>query len=148
MQVNGIAQAVLFSFLLIMVSIQDMEKREIAPDYCMAIAFCSLLNFQTENLLGIGIAIIIWITATWVSPEQLGGGDIKLIAATSLILGFTATAYGVIIGFILELTAFTLLKHKRKLTKQEAKGFPMPLVPFLSIGFLTTYFMNLGGFIL
>lgn len=145
MQVNGIAQAVLFSFLLILVSIQDMEKREIAPDYCMAIAFCALLNFQVINLLGIGIAITIWITATWICPEQLGGGDIKLIAAASLVLGFTATAYGIIIGFMLELTVFTLIKHNCQLTKQEAKDFPMPLVPFLSIGFLTTFFMNLGG---
>ena len=145
MQANGIAQAVLFSFLLILVSVEDVKKREIPPLFCVGVALCALLNFKAENLLGLGIPMVLLITAAWICPEQLGGGDIKLTAAVSLVLGFTATAYGVILGFSLELAVFVILKHRRKLTKQEAKEFPMPLAPFLTIGFLVTYFMNFGG---
>ena len=108
----------------------------------------SSMNFQAENLLGFGIPMILWITAAWICPGQLGGGDIKLTAAVSLVLGFTATAYGVILGFSLELAVFIILKHRRKFTKQEAKEIPMPLAPFLTIGFLATYFMNFGGLML
>ncbi|WP_312060974.1 A24 family peptidase [Anaerotignum sp.] len=145
MQVNSIVQAVLFSFLLVLVSVEDMKKREIPPLFCVGIALCALLNFKAENLLGLGIPMVLLITAAWIYPDQLGGGDIKLTAAVSFVLGFTATAYGVILGFSLELAVFIILKRRRKFTKQEAKEFPMPLAPFLTIGFLVTYFINFGG---
>lgn len=145
MQVNGIAQAVLFFFLMILVSVQDIKKREISPMYCTVIALSSVFDFKTENLLGLGIAFILWVCAAFICPNTLGGGDIKLTAAVSLVLGFVATAYGIIIAFTLELICFSVIKNQKKLSKQEAKNYSLPLAPFLSIGFLTTYFMHLGG---
>ncbi|WP_206458325.1 prepilin peptidase [Anaerovorax sp. IOR16] len=140
-----IIQAILFSILLIIISVIDVRNREIPPIYCVAIALCSVLDFKTENLLGLGIALILWVCAAFICPNMLGGGDIKLTAAVSLVLGFTATAYGIIIGFTLELICFSVIKHQKKLSEQEAKNYSMPLAPFLSIGFLTTCFINLGG---
>lgn len=145
MSLQYIIQAVLFSILLIIISVIDFRNREIPPIYCVAVALCVAFGFKTENLLGLGIALILWICAAFICPNMLGGGDIKLTAAVSLILGFTATAYGIIIAFTLELICFSVIKHQKKLSEQEAKNYSMPLAPFLSIGFLTTYFMNLGG---
>jgi len=140
-----IIQAILFSILLIIISVIDVRNREIPPIYCVTIALCSVLDFKVANLLGLGIALILWVCAAFICPNMLGGGDIKLTAAVSLVLGFTATAYGIIIGFTLELICFSVIKHQKKLSEQEAKNYSMPLAPFLSIGSLTTYFINLGG---
>ncbi|WMI82410.1 prepilin peptidase [Anaerotignum sp. MB30-C6] len=145
MSFQYIIQAILFSILLIIISVIDVRNREIPPIYCVAVALCSVLDFKVANLLGLGIALILWVCAAFICPNMLGGGDIKLTAAVSLVLGFTATAYGIIIGFTLELICFSVIKHQKKLSEQEAKNYSMPLAPFLSIGFLTTYFINLGG---
>lgn len=145
MSFQYIIQAILFSILLIIISVIDVRNREIPPIYCVTIALCSVLDFKVANLLGLGIALILWVCAAFICPNMLGGGDIKLTAAVSLVLGFTATAYGIIIGFTLELICFSVIKHQKKLSEQEAKNYSMPLAPFLSIGSLTTYFINLGG---
>lgn len=145
MSFEYIIQAVLFSILLTIISVIDIRNREIPPIYCVAVAVCSAFGFKAENLLGLGIALVLWICAAFICPNMLGGGDIKLTAAVSLVLGFTATAYGIIIAFTLELICFSVIKHQNKLSEQEAMNYSMPLAPFLSIGFLTTYFMHLGG---
>ncbi|MEG0754500.1 MAG: A24 family peptidase [Angelakisella sp.] len=141
-----IIQAILHSALLIYVAIKDVQTREISPYLCLGVACLSLFHFQAENLLGLGIAMIVYVCAVWICPEQLGGGDMKLIASVSVVLGFTATAYGLIIAFILELIKFQMIR--RKLQKQEAGQDGLPLAPFLTVGFLITYFMKLGGLIL
>lgn len=138
-----VIQAILFTALLIYAAVKDVQTREISPYLCIGIACLSLLDFHSENLLGLGIPVILWACATWICPEQLGGGDIKLTTAVSVLIGFTATAYGIIISLILELLIFQQIKTK--LTKQGARNYAMPLAPFLAVGFLTTYFMKLGG---
>lgn len=142
-----IIQSVLLTALLIYAAIRDSKTRAIPPPLCVGIALLSLLDFSLENLLGLGIPLILWLTAVYICPEKLGGGDIKLCAATSIVIGFSATAYGIIIGFTLELICFSVIKHQKKLSEQEAKNYSMPLAPFLCVGFLITYFMSLtGGF--
>ncbi|MDD2999952.1 MAG: prepilin peptidase, partial [Candidatus Riflebacteria bacterium] len=105
--------------------------------------FLSLLDFHLNNLLGLGIALILWLTAVYIAPDKLGGGDIKLCAAVSIVIGFTATTYGIIIGFgIVSLVWLAMLFCK---IKQEAENCSLPLAPFLGLGFLTTYFIEIGG---
>ena len=141
--ISVVVQAILFTVLLIYAAVKDVRTREISPYLCIGIACLSLLDFHSKNLLGLGIPVILWVCATWICPEQLGGGDIKLTTAVSVLIGFTATAYGIIIAFTLELLIFQQIK--RKLTKQGARNYAMPLAPFLAVGFLITYFMKLGG---
>ena len=143
---NVTLQAVLFTALLVYAAVKDVQAREISPYLCIGIACLSLLDFHLENLLGLGIPVILWACAVWICPDQLGGGDIKITAAVSILMGFTATAYGIIIAFTLELLRFQ--KIKRELTEQEARNFTMPLVPFLAVGFFITYFMKMGGLII
>lgn len=132
-------QATLLTTLLIYAAITDVKTREISPYLCIGVALLSLLDFQAENLLGLGIPLILWLTATYICPEKLGGGDIKLSASVSLVIGFTATAYGIIIAFSIMVLIYL---------KREERNLSLPLAPFLAVGFLTTYFMKIGGFIL
>lgn len=140
---NIIVQAVLLTALLTYAAIRDYKTREIPNALCLGISFLSLLDFQLGNLLGLGIALILWLTAVYIAPDKLGGGDIKLCAAVSIVIGFTATTYGIIIGFgIVSLVWLIMLFCKEK---QEVEKCALPLAPFWGLGFLITYFIEIGG---
>lgn len=143
MRMNIITQAILLTLLLCYGAMQDYKTREVSPKLSICIASLSLLHFEFQNLLGLGIPLILWLSAVYIAPEKLGGGDIKLCAAVSIVIGFTATTYGIIIAFsITSLVWFVMLFFK---TKQEVAKISLPLVPFLAVGFLTTYFIKIGG---
>ncbi|MEG1630945.1 MAG: prepilin peptidase [Hydrogenoanaerobacterium sp.] len=140
---NVIIQATLLTALLAYAAIRDYKTREIPNVLCVGISLLSFLDFHCEYLLGLGIALILWLTAVYIAPDKLGGGDIKLCAATSIVIGFTATTYGIIIGFsIVSVSYLAMLVFK---SKQEVASCSLPLAPFLGIGFLTTYFIEIGG---
>lgn len=140
---NIIIQGILLTALLTYAAIIDCRTREIPNALCFGISLLSLFDFYIGNLLGLGIALILWLTAAYIAPNKIGGGDIKLCAAVSIVIGFTATTYGIIIGFgIVSLVWLAMLLFK---TKQEVEKCSLPLAPFLGIGFLTTYFIEIGG---
>ena len=140
---NIIIQAILFTALLTYATIMDCKKREISDALCLGIFLLSFFDFYIGNLLGLGIALILWLTAVYIAPDKLGGGDIKLCAAVSIVIGFTATTYGIIIGFgIVSLVWLAMMFCK---TKQEVEKYSLPLAPFLGLGFLITYFIEIGG---
>jgi leader peptidase (prepilin peptidase)/N-methyltransferase len=73
----------------------------------------------------------------------MGGGDIKLMAAAGLVLGFQKGMAALIIGLTAMLLFYAVYTIIQKLCKRKCqKAFP--LVPFLSIGCIIAYFMN-GG---
>ena len=139
-------QAILFAILMIVISIKDIQKREIPPLFCVGVSLLAFLDFRFENLLGLGIPLVLWLSAVYICPEKLGGGDIKLCFATSLVLGFSATAYGIIIAFSMVVANYLIMRCFQ--SKKELASFALPFAPFLAVGFLITYFMKLGGAIL
>lgn len=96
----------------------------------------ALLNFNPNNLYGILVGVIVWIIAAFLCEGRFGGGDIKLIMEIGVVLGFYPTLYGLIFALLLQIMFFTLTSKN--------KNQSMPLGPFLAIGFLTTYFINLN----
>lgn len=147
MQVNSIVQGVLFICLMVGASFMDIRKRIIPPIIWSSVALISVLDFKLVHLLGILAALPLLVIAVWIAPNRLGGGDIKLVAATGLVLGLQATNYAVIVGFSLQVLVFVIVSLLRKMKQQEAKGLSLPLAPCLSLGFLVVYTMKLGGFI-
>jgi len=144
MVVSSILQALLFICLLIGASYFDLKKREIPPFACIGIVITALFDFQVINLFGI-LAALPFFIAAYMYPNKMGGGDIKLVAATGLVLGFQATNYGVIIGLSVLVIAYLFYKAFKIATKKQGVK-SLPLAPFLSLGFLVVYFMKLGGF--
>ena len=66
---------------------------------------------------------------------RMGGGDVKLVAACGLVLGFWDTMAGCIIG--LSLMLCSCMVSPGGLKRKEAR----PMAPFLSAGFLAAYFL-------
>lgn len=137
-----ILQGMFFSFLLMAASYTDIKRREIPDIICMLIALTSLLKFNFINLLGIVISIPFLISAVLVE-NSIGGGDIKLTASVGIVLGFWKGIYGLIIGLsMLVLFYFLLVLISKIMKRQVARNLPMPLAPFLGIGFMIIYIMT------
>lgn len=137
-----ILQGLLLSFLLMSASYTDIKRREIPDIICVLIALIGLLDFNLSNILGIVISIPFLISAVLVE-NSIGGGDIKLTAAVGIVLGFWKGIYGLIIGLsLLVLFYFLLVLISKIMKRQVARNLPMPLAPFLGIGFLIIYFMT------
>lgn len=131
-QVLALLQAVLFTALLLAAAWIDY-RRHIIPDRLnLGIALSALLCFYPGNLWGI-LAAAPFLAAAM--GGRMGGGDVKLVAACGLVLGFWNVLFGCIIGLSLMLCSCMVLSEG--LRKKEVRA----MAPFLSAGFLVAYFL-------
>lgn len=132
-------QAVSFTILLTAAAVCDIRRRIIPDLLCAGTALTSLFAFEPENLAGALIAAIPLVIARFFGGIE--GGDIKLMAATGLVLGFQQSLAAAILGF----TAFAVFSGIyiliRKARGGDTERKPYPLVPFLSLGCLAAYFL-------
>lgn len=149
MQANGIASAVLFSCLLLAASLWDIRKRIIPDSLCLGIAAVGLLTFTPEKLLGILPALLLLGAALLLrGGTGMGGGDIKLTAASGFAIGLPSVSAGIILGMTVALLYYLPLHIIRKFKKdkgQAVKNTTLPLIPFLSIGFIAATIIEIIG---
>lgn len=139
---NIILQGLLFASLLMAASYTDIKRREIPNIICVLIGLAGLLDFNFNNLFGIAIGIP-FVIAAIIKEDSIGGGDIKLVASAGIVLGFWKGIYGLIIGLsLLVLFYFLLVLISKIMKRQVARNLPMPLAPFLGIGFMIIYIMT------
>ena len=149
MEANGIAQAALFSSLLLAASVWDLRKRIIPDSICLLIALAGLIDFSPAKLLVVFAALPLLITALY-RPGGVGGGDIKLTAAAGIVMGFLGCTIGLTLGLIASLFFYCwaqAIRRLRKLEPQKAAQASLPMAPFLSLGFLAITILNIGGVI-
>ena len=83
------------------------------------------------------------------AKKTLGGGDVKLMSAASLLLGFWDSLYALLIAAALAAVVYFAAKYigQNRLYKAfKSKG--IPLAPFISAGTLAVYIytnLSLGG---
>ena len=135
-------QGGLFIALLLAASIFDIKKRIIPDAICLFIALTGLIGFEPVKLFGILAALPLLLAALlW---SGMGGGDIKLMAASGIVLGIRGGIAAMIIGLSAMLLFYAVYTTIQKLRNRERqKAFP--LAPFLSVGCIAAYFMNIGG---
>lgn len=138
-QLVPLMQGVFFAALLLAASILDVQKRIIPDSICLGIAMIGLFTFEPVKLAGILTAALLLVTA--LVFDGMGGGDIKLMAAAGLVLGFNKSMTATVIG----LTAL-LVFHAGNTIIQKLRGRAAPkaypLAPFLSLGCLAAYFLT------
>lgn len=143
MQANGIASAVLFSCLLLAASLWDVRKRVIPDTICAAIALAGLLTFTPGKLAGILLGLPLLIAAL-VKEGGMGGGDVKLAAASGLVLGLPAGCAGLVLGLSAVLVWHFAARGLRRLRGRPVPpvdAAALPLAPFLSAGFIAATFL-------
>lgn len=145
--VLGSVQAGVFLLLLFLVSVWDLRYREIPDRLQLAIAALAFLCFSPGNLLGaLGAVPYLAVALFFHGMDGMGGGDIKLAAATGLVLGLPASLLSSVIGlgaFTIYSTAYTAAARL-----QGKKGrIAFPVGPFLSLGAAAAYFIKNGGIV-
>lgn len=126
-----------FFSILIVVSCQDIRRMEIKDGCHIAIAVLAaaaiLIDQETDilsRLLGALCISVPMLTLTLMVPGAFGGGDIKLMAAAGLFLGWKAA----VVSAVLALFAAGGYALYLIIKKREDKGRRFPLGPFLSMG--------------
>lgn len=141
MQANAVAEILQggsVSALLFIASYTDIKKRIIPDTVCILIALASLICFEPVNLFGIFSALPFLVSAY--ICNGFGGGDVKLMAASGMVLGFTGGIFAVMIALSAELIFYLLYCGFQKIKGRERVG-TLPLAPFLMVGVLAVYFI-------
>ncbi len=137
-QLTPLLQGGLFAALLLAASVSDIRRKIIPDSICLGIALTGLLTFEPVKLAGILAAALFLITALLFGG--MDGGDIKLMAAAGLVLGFNKSMAATLIGLTALLVFHagnTIIQMLRGRTTQKS----YPLAPFLSLGCLAAYFI-------
>jgi leader peptidase (prepilin peptidase) / N-methyltransferase len=87
---------------------------------------------------GVTLFVVGWVGGKFFGQEAMGGGDIKLLAAFGVLLGWRIILEGLILGFILgALVAIGLIWAGRLKRKS-----PLPFGPFICAGCLLVVFFE------
>ena len=150
MQANSTLQAVLFSCLLVVSAVWDIRKRMIPDSICILIFLAGLIDFNPANLFGALFSLPFFLIAL-IDEKQVGGGDIKFLAAACSVLGVNASIWGFALAVPLPvgICIFKVLQNIIHRQKQPWRvHLAVPLIPILTMGLLPAYFLKFGGFIL
>ncbi len=114
-------------------SVLDIKTREV-PDWISgAIALTAFLNFEVRSVWGLIVAVIFFAVALFTG--KIGGGDVKLIAALSVVFGlwgsFALLLFAQIAMLVFYGVRFVIFKLRGR-TADKA----LPFVPFIFIGYL------------
>ena len=137
---SGIVQAVLFFCLMGCAVYTDIKKREIPMAIWSSMALISMIDFQAVHLFGI-LAALPLLVAAMMSSSGIGGGDIKLVAAVGLVIGFWKALIGMAIGLSLVIIFHGAVKLICRISSNEHGRKAYPLAPFLALGYLCVYFL-------
>lgn len=126
---------------LLLLSLDDIESLYIRDRDLLFLALLFAIDaacfgtiFWLNRLIGaIVIALPLFILQR-LMPHGLGSGDIIFISISGLYLGIPIICYAFLIGTLAALAYCISLALSARFTKQS----PIPLVPFLSFGVLTT----------
>ena len=144
-----------FIILLILITISDIRTMEIPNGLVLGILGVGILDtliqleflqwdsflrdlFLWERLVGAVCVSLPLLLITIIIPGAFGGGDIKLMAAAGLFLGFRLTLISFFIGVVLGgFYGIWLLLAKKKDRKEH-----FAFGPFLCVGMILSVFLG------
>ena len=126
-------QFVLIAVLLGIDSVKDIRTREIPNWISGAIALTAFINFDVRSLWGLIVAFIFFGVA--LATGKIGGGDVKLVAALSVVCGLVGS---LVLLFFAQLTMLIFYAGYYIFCKINGRtaGKSLPFVPFIFIGYL------------
>ncbi len=133
--IGSVMQFAAISILLGIGSYKDIKTREIPNWISVIIALSAIINFDLEDLWGIIVAVIFFSVA--LATGKIGGGDVKLIAALSVVCGLWGS-----FALLLFAQIFMLIFYGVSVIVQKLRGRTaapcLPFVPFIFIGYLAS----------
>jgi leader peptidase (prepilin peptidase)/N-methyltransferase len=151
----GISLSALTVFLvfcvLATISFIDMDTQYIPPELNIILALLGVVSIWTlpgatviERVIGVFCISVPLILIVLAVPGGFGGGDIKLMAAAGVLLGWKGNVLAFLIGLVLGGAYGVYLLLSKKKGKKEHFAFG----PFLSVGIAISLYGQLGIFLL
>ena len=116
-------------------SYMDIKTREIPNWISVIVAMTAVINFRLENLWGLIVAVIFFSVA--LTTGKIGGGDVKLIAALSIVCGLWGSFALLLFAQISMLIFYGVSVIVQKLRGRTADK-SLPFVPFITFGYVLT----------
>ena len=129
----AVLQFVTVAVLLGIGSVMDIRTREIPNWISAGVLISAFFHFNIQNLWGIIVAVIFFSVA--LATGKIGGGDVKLIAALSMVCGLWGSFALLLFAQISMLIFYGVSVIVQKLRGRTASK-SLPFVPFIFIGYL------------
>lgn len=133
--IGSVMRFAAISVLLGIGSYKDIKTREIPNWISVIVALTAVINFRLENLWGLIVAVIFFSVA--LTTGKIGGGDVKLIAALSIVCGLWGSFALLLFAQIAMLVFYAGNYIFRKINGGTASK-SLPFVPFIFIGYLAS----------
>ena len=131
--IGSVIQFAAISILLGIGSYKDIKTREIPNWISVEVLVLAFFHFNIQNLWGIIVAVIFFSVA--LATGKIGGGDVKLIAALSVVCGLWGSFALLLFAQISMLIFYGVSVIVQKLRGKTADK-SLPFVPFIFIGYL------------
>lgn len=131
--IGSVMQFAAIFILLCIGSYMDIKTREIPNWISVIVAMTAIINFRLENLWGLIVAVIFFSMA--LATGKIGGGDVKLIAALSVVCGLWGSFALLLFAQISMLIFYAGYCIFCKINGKTADK-ALPFVPFIFIGYL------------
>lgn len=142
--------AMIASTLLVCVFFIDLEHMLIFNRFSISIAvlgivamffddYTEIIDHILGGVIGGGIFVLLYYGAIWVlKKEGFGWGDVKLVAAAGLLLGWQKLLFAMLVASI---TGSIVLLAIRAIKKDE-EGKEYPFAPFIVAGIMISMFVG------
>lgn len=134
--------------VLTAIAVIDMDTQYIPPELNVVLALLGLLSIVTlpgpsiiERCIGMACISIPLLIITLIVPGAFGGGDIKMMAAVGILLGWKGTVMAFLIGLLLGGCYGAYVLATKKLGRKEHFAFG----PFLAIGIAISLYAGCGA---
>ena len=133
--IGSVMQFAVIFILLGIGSYMDIKNREIPNWISVIVAMTAVINFRLENLWGLIVAVIFFSVA--LATGKIGGGDVKLIAALSVVCGLWGSFALLLFAQTSMLIYYAGYCIFRKINGNTAEK-SLPFVPFITFGYVLT----------
>lgn len=133
--------------ILTAIAVIDMDTQYIPPELNVLLAVAGVISIATipgptlvERCIGAICVSVPLLLITLIIPEGFGGGDIKMMAAVGILLGWKGCVAAFMLGLLLggAYGAFVLIAKKKGRKEHFAFG------PFLAIGVAVALYADIG----
>lgn len=133
--------------VLATIAVIDMDTQYIPPELNVILAVLGLLSIITlpgptlvERGIGVVCVSLPLLLITLIVPGAFGGGDIKMMAAIGILLGWKGTVMAFLIGLLLGGAYGAYVLVTKKMGRKEHFAFG----PFLAIGIAIAIYADCG----
>lgn len=139
--IGSVMQFAAILILLGIGSIMDIKTREIPNWISVIVALSAIINFRLENLWGIIVAVIFFSVA--LATGKIGGGDVKLVAALSVVCGLWGRqklppGFALLLFAQISMLIFYAGNYFFHKINGKTASKSLPFVPFIFLGYIAS----------